>query len=144
VLCPVWLLSAVPLISFFPCTFLRYSLSDSEMVPVAPYYYRYQFCFHIPHVLNLYFRIFSASFVIAFLLILLLLLLVEALYEDPEGHFFDARWCHWNFFIVIHLLAARIPWGVSNRNEYQEYFLGVKWRPVREVNDLTNFMWTFF
>ena len=39
----------------------------------GPYYYRYHFCFHIPHALNfcyeifLYFKIFLASFLITFL-----------------------------------------------------------------------------
>jgi hypothetical protein len=47
--------------------------------------------------------------------------LVEALGYKPEGHGFDSRWCQ-IFFVDI------IP-GVdsaSNRNEYQECFLGVK------------------
>jgi hypothetical protein len=42
--------------------------------------------------------------------------LVEALRYKPEGREFDSRWCHY------------VP-GVdsaSNRNEYQEYVLGVK------------------
>jgi len=39
----------------------------------------------------------------------------------PEGRGFDSRWCHWNFL-------CRNPGvdSVSNRNEYQEYFLGGK------------------
>ena len=49
--------------------------------------------------------------------------LVEALRYKSEGRGFDSRWCHWNF--------SFIPSGpgidsASNRNEYQEYFLGGK------------------
>ena len=54
--------------------------------------------------------------------------MVEALRHKPEDHGFDSRWCHWNFFIDIILQSANGP-GVdspSNKNEYQEYFLGVK------------------
>jgi len=46
----------------------------------------------------------------------------------PEGRGFDSRWCHWIFFINITLRPHCGP-GVDsafNRNEYQEYFLGVK------------------
>ena len=53
--------------------------------------------------------------------------LVEALRYKPEGRGFDSRWCHWNFSLT----SFRLHYGpgddsVSNRNEYQEYFLGVK------------------
>jgi hypothetical protein len=47
--------------------------------------------------------------------------LVEALRYKPVGRGFDSRWCHWNF--------SHYGPGVdsaSNRNEYQEYFLGGK------------------
>ena len=47
--------------------------------------------------------------------------LVEALRYKSEGHGFNSQWCHWNF--------SHYGPGVnsaSNRNEYQEYFLGVK------------------
>jgi hypothetical protein len=53
---------------------------------------------------------------------------VEALHYKPEGREFDSRWCHWIFFIDIILpvaLMTRVD-STSNRNEYQEYFLGVK------------------
>jgi len=49
--------------------------------------------------------------------------LVEALRYKPEGRGFDSRWCHWIFSL------PRYGPGVdsaSNRNEYQECFLGVK------------------
>jgi len=53
--------------------------------------------------------------------------LFEALHYKPEGRRFDSRWGHWNFSLTI-LPVALWPWGdsASNRNEYQEYFLGVK------------------
>ena len=63
--------------------------------------------------------------------------LVEALRYKPEGRGFDPRWCHWNFSLTQSFRPLYGP-GVdsaSNRNEYQEYFLGVKaadasgWQP---------------
>jgi len=54
--------------------------------------------------------------------------LVEALRYKPEGRGFDSRWCHWNFSSTQSFRSHYGP-GVdsaSNRNEYQEYFLGVK------------------
>jgi hypothetical protein len=54
--------------------------------------------------------------------------LVEALHYKPEGHGFDSRSCHWNFSLPKSFWPHYGP-GVdsaSNRNEYQEYFLGVK------------------
>jgi hypothetical protein len=55
--------------------------------------------------------------------------LVEALRYKPEGREFHSRWCHWKFFIDVILPVALWPTGVDsacNRNECQEYFLGVK------------------
>ena len=54
--------------------------------------------------------------------------LVEALRYKPEGCGFDSRWCHWNFSLTQSFWPHYGP-GVdsaSNRNEYQEYFLGGK------------------
>ena len=54
--------------------------------------------------------------------------LVEALRYKPEGRGFDSRWCHWNFSLTQSFRPHYGP-GVdsaSNRNEYQEYFLGTK------------------
>ena len=53
---------------------------------------------------------------------------VEALRYKPEGRGFDFRWCRWNFSLIS---SFRPQYGsgadsASNRNEYQEYFLGVK------------------
>jgi hypothetical protein len=53
---------------------------------------------------------------------------VEALGYKLEGHGIDSRWCHWNFSLTKSFQPHYGP-GVdsaSNRNEYQEYFLGVK------------------
>jgi len=54
--------------------------------------------------------------------------LVEALRYKQEGRWFDFRWCHWNFSLTQFFQPYYGP-GVdstSNRNEYQEYFLGGK------------------
>jgi len=53
---------------------------------------------------------------------------VEALRYKPGGRGFDFRWCHLNFSLTQFFRPHYGP-GVdsaSNRNEYQEYFLGVK------------------
>ena len=53
---------------------------------------------------------------------------VETLRYKSEGRGFDSRWCHWNFSLTQSFRLHNGP-GVdsaSNRNEYQEYFLGVK------------------
>jgi hypothetical protein len=54
--------------------------------------------------------------------------LVEALRYKPEGRGFDARLGHWNFSLT-YSFRAHYGSGVDStfiRNEYQEYFLGVK------------------
>jgi len=54
--------------------------------------------------------------------------LVEALRYKLVGLGFDSRWCHWNFSLTLPFRPHCGP-GVdsaSNRNEYQEYFLGDK------------------
>jgi hypothetical protein len=51
-----------------------------------------------------------------------------ALRYKPEGRVFDSRWRHWNFSLTQSFRPHYGP-GVGsafNRNEYQEYFLGVK------------------
>jgi hypothetical protein len=53
---------------------------------------------------------------------------VEALNYKPEGGGIDSRWFNWNFLFKKSFRPHYDP-GVdsaSNRNEYQEYFLGVK------------------
>jgi len=59
----------------------------------------------------------------------------------PKGHEFDSRWRPWNFF---YWQSFRPQYGrgidsASNRNEYQEYFLGGKdgrcYFHVREIWD---------
>jgi hypothetical protein len=54
--------------------------------------------------------------------------LVEALRYKPEGRGFDSRWSHCNFSVTYSFRSHCGP-GVdsaSNRNEYQEFFLGGK------------------
>jgi hypothetical protein len=54
--------------------------------------------------------------------------LVEALRYKPEGRGFDSRWSDWNSSVTQSFWSHCGP-GVdsaSNRNEYQESFLGVK------------------
>jgi hypothetical protein len=53
---------------------------------------------------------------------------VETLRYKPEGRGFDSRLCHWNFSLTY---SFRLHYGpgvdsASNRDEYQDYFLGVK------------------
>jgi hypothetical protein len=53
--------------------------------------------------------------------------LVEALCYKSEGRGFDSRWCHWNFSLTS--FWPHYGPGVdsaSDRNEFQEYFLGGK------------------
>ena len=54
--------------------------------------------------------------------------LVEALRYNPEGREFDSWLCYWNFLFTLSFRPQYGPGvdSVSNRNEYQEYFLGVK------------------
>jgi len=53
--------------------------------------------------------------------------LVEALHYKPEGRGFDFRWCHWSFSLTsFRPLCGPGVDSASNRNEYQEYFLGVR------------------
>ena len=54
--------------------------------------------------------------------------LLEALRYKSEGRGFDSRWYHWNFSLTQ---SCRPHYGTgvdsaSNRNEYQEYYLGGK------------------
>ena len=53
---------------------------------------------------------------------------------------FDSRWCHWNFSLSQSFRPHYGPGidSASNRNEYQEYLLGVR-RPAHRA-DLTTFM----
>ena len=63
--------------------------------------------------------------------------LVEALLYKPEGRGIDSRCCFWNF-LLTQSFRPHSGAGVdsaSNRNEYQEYFLGGKGgRCVRLTN----------
>jgi hypothetical protein len=64
-------------------------------------------------------------------------LLVEALHYNPGGREFDSRWCHWNFSVTKSFRSH----SISNRNEYQVYFLGIR-RPLRKA-DLTTILCRF-
>ena len=53
---------------------------------------------------------------------------VKVLCYKSEDRWFDLRWCHLNFSLTNSFRSHYGP-GVdsaSNRNDYQEYFLGVK------------------
>jgi hypothetical protein len=53
---------------------------------------------------------------------------VEARRYKPEGRGIDSKWCYWNFSLTYSFRSHYGP-GVdsaSNRNEYQQYCLGVK------------------
>ena len=55
--------------------------------------------------------------------------MVKVLCYKSEGRWFDRSWCQWIFFIGIKSFRSHYGPGVdsaSNRNEYQEYFLGGK------------------
>jgi len=49
--------------------------------------------------------------------------------HKSEGRGFDSRWCHWDFSLTQSFLPHCGPGvdSVSNRNDYQEYFLWVKY-----------------
>ena len=67
--------------------------------------------------------------------------LVEALCYNPEGRGFDSRRCYCNFSLTLSFrqhYGPGVDWA-SHRNEYQEYFLGVKAAGARADN-LTTFM----
>jgi hypothetical protein len=51
--------------------------------------------------------------------------LVEALRYKSEGSGFVSRWCHWTFSLTFIYCGPGVD-SASNRNEYQEYILGVK------------------
>ena len=67
---------------------------------------------------------------------------VKVLCYKSEGGWFYPRWFHWNFFIDIKSFRSHYGPGVDsafNRNEYWEYFLGLK-RPVRKADNLTTIL----
>jgi hypothetical protein len=53
---------------------------------------------------------------------------VKVMCYKSGGRWFDPSWCYWNFSLTK---SFRLHYGfgddsASNRNEYQEHFLGVK------------------
>ena len=79
----------------------------------------------------------ETKFLLLFILRYAVTQLVEALRYKPEDRGFDSRWWLWNFPLTQSFRPHYGP-GVdsaSNRNENQEYFLGVKtpgvygWQP---------------
>ena len=68
----------------------------------------------------------TQNLIVYFLHVFRVAQLVEALRYKPEGSGFDPRWCHCNSSLTQSFRPHYSP-GVdlaSNRNEYQEYFLG--------------------
>jgi len=53
---------------------------------------------------------------------------VKVLCYKSEGRWFDPSWCQWMFIDIKFFRLHYSPGAdsASNRNEYQEYFLGVK------------------
>jgi hypothetical protein len=53
---------------------------------------------------------------------------VEAMRYKPVGRGIDSRWRHWNISLTYSFGPHYVPWvnSASNKDEYQEYFLGVK------------------
>ena len=51
--------------------------------------------------------------------------MVKVLCYKSEGRWFDPRWCHWNFPLTFRTHYGPGVDSASNRNEYQEDFLGV-------------------
>ena len=49
---------------------------------------------------------------------------VKVLCYKSEGRWFDPSWCHWSFSLTSHN-GPGVD-SASNRNEYQEHFLGGK------------------
>jgi hypothetical protein len=52
----------------------------------------------------------------------------EELLYKPEGRGIDSRWCNYNLSLTFSFRPryGRRVESASNRNEYKEYFLGVK------------------
>ena len=73
---------------------------------------------------------------------LLIAQLFVALRYKLESRGFDSRWCRWNFSLTLSFRPHYGPGidSTSNTNEYQEYFLGGKRRPVHMADNLTTFM----
>jgi len=55
-------------------------------------------------------------------------IVVKVLCYKSEGRWFDSRWCQLNLSLTQSFRSHYGPgvYSASNRNEYQEYFLGVK------------------
>ena len=53
---------------------------------------------------------------------------LNVLCYKSEGRWFDPSWCQWIFIDIKFFRSHYDPEvdSASNRNEYQEYFLGVK------------------
>ena len=54
---------------------------------------------------------------------------VKVLCYKSQGPWFDSRWCHLNFSLTKSFFRSHYDPGVdsvSNRNEYQEYFVRVQ------------------
>ena len=54
--------------------------------------------------------------------------MAEVLCYKSEDRWFDPSWCHWIFIDIESFRSHYGPGGdlVSNINEYEEHFLGIK------------------
>ena len=54
--------------------------------------------------------------------------LFETQRYNLKGREFASRWCHWNFSLTKSFRSPYDPgvYSLCKRNEYQEFFLGIK------------------
>jgi hypothetical protein len=69
--------------------------------------------------------------------------LIEALRYKPKGGGFDSRWGLRDFSLIWSFRSHYGPgvYSVSNRNQYQQYSLGVKMAGARKADNLVTFIY---